>query len=320
MSGTLSLGVDVGGTGIKWAVTSGAEVIRSGAVPTPRTTSAAVLEAVGALVEDQRGSIDAVGVTFPGLIDTVARSTVFVPNLPGDWSGVRVAELLEQRGDARVSLINDARAFAYAEFRAGAAAGRTDALFMVLGTGVGGAVALQGRLLIGEMDAIGEVGHTIVEPGGAICGCGGRGCLETVASASGIVAYATRARLASLSPGLSSLAGEITAADVASAARSGDALCLDAFARAGRAIGLASGNVASLLRVNTVVVGGGLTPAFDLLKGAAELALAERRPLIGDIDLVPARLGGSAGAIGAALFAADELSAHSTPRSERTSP
>lgn len=306
-----SLGIDVGGTAIKWAVTDDDGLIEAGSLDTPRDDRDDILDTIADLMAGFHDRIAAAGVTFPGLIDTIRRSTVFVPNLPGDWNQAPVARILEDATDIPVALINDARAFAYGELNVGAARGETDALFLVLGTGVGGAVALNGRLLVGELDAIGEAGHMVVEPRGELCGCGGRGCLETVASATAIVSRTTRARLMSLSPLLDTFAdavgGTLTAAHVAAAARQGDPWCQDVFERAGEGIGIAAASLAAVLRVRTVILGGGLSGAFDLLAPAASRVLEERRALYGELSLRPALLGSSAGAIGAALFAAHRL-------------
>ena len=296
-----TLGIDVGGTAIKWSVLQDDIVLDSGSLPTPRSSAGEVIDAMAELVHRQP-NIATVGVAFPGLVDTATRETVFLPNLPGDWVNRSVAEELEQKTRTHVRLMNDARAFAYAELNLGAARDDSDVLFVTLGTGVGGAIAIGGQLIIGSIDAVGEVGHTIVEPGGDLCGCGGRGCLETVASASAIVARATRSQLMALSPALAS-ADPISAADVAAGARSGDPWCLDVFERAGRGIGLAAGNVAALLRIRTVIVGGGLATAFDLMQEATDTALTERRTLIGPIAVREAALGPTAGSIGAALYA-----------------
>ena len=307
MSRPPALGVDVGGTSVKWAITVGDEPAERGVFPTPGG-SGQILAAIGELIARVRDRIAAVGVTLPGLVDTERRLSLFIPNLPGDWNGLPVGEILGRETGIDVALINDARAFAYGELAAGAAQGETDVLFLSLGTGVGGAIAFRGRLLIGDVDALGEAGHTVVDPGGYLCGCGGRGCLETVASASAIVARATRVRMMSLSPLLEQLVEAdlpLTAVHVASAARLSDPHCADIFRRAGEGIGIAGANAATLLRIRTVVLGGGLASAFDLLAPAAEAVLSERAALYDPVALRPALLGSAAGSVGAALFAAD---------------
>lgn len=165
------LGVDIGGTSIKWTVLRGRRIENRGQLPTPRVDHHAVLRVVAELSRGVGGQLCGIGVAVPGTVDPVRRRSIFVPNLPGDWADLHVAEELEGITGLPVVLINDARAFAWAEHTSGAARGVANALFITLGTGVGGAIAFRGEILVGDIDAIGEVGHVPVDPDGYLCAC-----------------------------------------------------------------------------------------------------------------------------------------------------
>ncbi|MFC4008900.1 ROK family protein [Nonomuraea purpurea] len=278
---TRLLGIDVGGTYTKWVVVDGDAVAGSGTVPTPPGPEETV-RLVASLAEDA-GSI---GIGLPGHVDRESGTALFVPNPPGDWDGYPVGARLRALAGVPVAVVNDARAFALAELELGAARGLADVLFAVLGTGVGGAVALRGAVLVGPRDNLGEIGHVTVDPWGPACCCGNRGCVETFAAGPGIV----RAF------------GSGTAAQVAEAARAGDGRAARAFERAGWALGVGLGDAAAFFGVGSAVVGGGVSGALDLMRLALDAELARRRPMTGDITVLPAVLGPMAGAIGAALY------------------
>lgn len=276
------LGVDVGGTAVKWVLLDGEAVAGSGAVPTPAGPRE-VVELVAGLVGEKA---EAVGVGLPGHVDRASGTALFVPNALGDWAGFPVGRELESLTGVPVAVVNDAQAFALAELRLGAARGLSDVLFTVLGTGVGGAVALEGKILAGPRDNLGEIGHVTVDPEGPECGCGNRGCAETFAAG----------------PVIAQRFGAGTAAAVAEAARAGDGCAVEVMSRAGWALGVAIGDVMAVLGISTVVVGGGVAGAFDLMRPDLEAVLRRRKPLIGEATVLPAVLGPLAGAIGAALL------------------
>jgi len=316
------LGVDIGGTSIKWSVLRGGVVEASGSIDTPRIDQHAVLRAVAGLAREQAQDLAGIGVAVPGTVDTVRRRSLLIPNLPGDWHDFAFASELEQLTGLRVAFLNDARAFAWAEHTSGSAKGVPNVVFITLGTGVGGAIALDGRILIGDLDSIGEMGHVPVDPRGERCICGGRGCLETIASGSAIVGRLARTVAMAQSPILRELTQQgsvpLTARLIAEAARLGDAWAKDAYDRAGAALGQAAGTIALLLQLDVVVIGGGLAPAADLYLPHVQEALDSRTSLTGRIEARSAHYGGEAGSIGAATFAMQQLTPLMTDTSERT--
>ncbi|MEO7234608.1 MAG: ROK family protein [Lapillicoccus sp.] len=311
------LGIDVGGTHVKWSLYADGAVVDDGAFDTARSGGDALVDQVVTLVDDLvagRGdgagpTVAGVGLAMPGTVDTRRQETLVVPNVPGRWWRRPVGEEVRRRTGTPLWVLNDARAFGYAELLHGAGVGRADTLFLTLGTGVGGALAKGGRLVVEEHDHTPEMGHVPVVPHGERCGCGATGCLETVASASAIVGAVARAVLTGQSPLLCEQCGgrvdSLTAAMVSAAADAGDPFALAAFERAGAAIGMAAAGCCLVTGVTTVVLGGGLAAAFHHLAPPVERVLAERAALTGKVLVVPGLLGSRAGSLGAALYARD---------------
>ena len=289
---TLHLGLDLGGTNIKVAVLERAgdgepRLVHEDERPTeaeggPEHVVGRLIDAAAAV-----GRVDTVGVTVPGLYDRERGTVRFLPNLPGEWNGQPVVAPLRGALGAPTDMINDARAFALAEWRVGAARGVSTAVFMVLGTGIGGGVVVDGRLHEGLDGAAGELGHQTILPDGPLCGCGNRGCVEALASADEIAAMGRRS----------------SAREVADAARAGDGRARGALERAGAYIGIALSNAIVALTPERVVIGGGVARAGDLLFEPIR-AEVRRRVRVAPVDriaIVPAELGPIAGAVGAAL-------------------
>lgn len=216
---------------------------------------------------------------------------------------------LEDRWGTRVALDNDANCAALAEVVLGAGRGVADLLLVTMGTGIGGAVVLGGRVRRGRNGMAGEFGHAQVVPGGRSCECGGAGCWEQYSSGNALVRHA-RARLGTEATVLDELCGgdpaALTGPMVTEAAESGDAVALGAFADVGDWLGVGIANLVAALDPDLVVVGGGVSAAGDLLLDPARRALA--RSLVGadhrDVPpVVRARFGPAAGVVGGAILA-----------------
>lgn len=311
-------GVDVGGSRIKWSLATGSTVVQDGVLPTARAGGDELVAQVARLVRDVGAGAAGVGLALPGTVDTRRQETLVIPNVPGDWLRRPVGEQLRRLTGTPLWVLNDARAFGYAELYAGAGIGRPDTLFLTLGTGVGGALARDGRLVVEDHDHTPEMGHVPVERYGERCGCGATGCLETVASASAIVGHTARAVLTGQSTMLRGLCGgrvdDLTAEMVSQAADAGDPFARAAFERAGAVIGMAAAGCCLVTGVTTVVIGGGLAGAFHHLAPAVEGVLRERENLTGPVRVLKGLLGSSAGSLGAALYAQHRWSApHPVP-------
>jgi glucokinase len=223
-------------------------------------------------------------------------------NIPG-WRDFPLRDRLVAAYGCPVVVDNDAKAFALGEYWLGAGRGARHLLGIVVSTGVGGGIVVDGSLLHGAHGNAGHIGHVIVAPSGPRCACGARGCLEAVASGPSIVRAARRA----LSRGPASCLGQerdLTTAAIATGAAQGDALAAALFRRAGRALGRAIAGAAALLDLDRVVVGGGVSQVGPLLFEPlqAELRRSARLSFTRDLSVVPAGLARQAGVIGAAAL------------------
>ncbi len=291
-------GVDVGGSAVKLGVLEldGSDRMERSLVIRPGEAVDSILDRTArALRELSRGELAAVGVGLPGLLDREAGCVRRSPNLP--WlENVPVARLLADRlglAPARVLLENDANAAALGELWLGAARGHENALLLTLGTGIGGGLILGGRLFAGEGLA-GEVGHLSIDPAGPRCGCGSRGCLETLASASATRRRAEERGLPGGSPGDLEL--------LLARARESEGPERELLVEVGMDLGRGLAAVLSLLDVRVYVFGGGFSAALDQLEPGIRRGLAERSygERLSAVRLLGAELGPSAGWIGAA--------------------
>lgn len=292
------LGLDLGGTNIKWAVIerAGADWTMVGhdhvATPDggPDAVVAGLIE-VGRAALGQWPDVVSVGIGVPGLYYPETGATRFLVNVPGEWDGVPVAATVGAALGQPTRLINDARAFGLAELRLGAGRGATSMIGLTLGTGVGGVICLDGRVLFGHDGTAGEMGHQTIDPDGPPCNCGNNGCLESFVRADRIALAC----------------GTETVEDAVARGSAGDSAALAGLAEAGRYLGIGIGNMISVLTPDKVVIGGGVSAALDLMRPALQAELA-RRVHVTSLDLiqiVAAELGTWAGAIGAAIHGAE---------------
>jgi glucokinase len=293
------LGLDLGGTNIKWAVVErDGETWRSlgrDQVVTPTAGGpdivVARLATVGAEAIGRCPGVSSVGIGVPGLYDPATGTTRFLVNLSGDWAGRPVAEPVGAALGLPASLINDARAFGMAELWLGAGRGAGSMIGLTLGTGVGGVIAIDGRVHQGHDGTAGEIGHQTIEPDGPLCGCGNHGCLEALVRADRIAAAC----------------GTTTVEAAVARARAGDVQAIDGLAQVSRYLGIGIANMVSVITPDRVVIGGGIAAAGDLLLGPirAELRQRVRTTSLDQVEIVTAELGTWAGAIGAAIHGAD---------------
>ncbi|MBW1602095.1 ROK family protein [Streptomyces sp. JJ66] len=301
----LTAALDIGGTKIAGALVAADGTVHGRTVrPTPHAASgarvlAAVTEVLGVLRELSRWpQVTALGIGSAGPVDA-RRGTVSPVNIPG-W---RDFPLVEGVRDAAcglpVTLVGDGVAMTAAEHAWGAARGHDSALGMVVSTGVGGGLVLGGQPYPGPTGNAGHIGHLSVELDGERCPCGGRGCVERLASGPAIV---RRAMAAGWRPAPD---GDAGAAGVAAAARAGDPAALDAFARAARALAAAISATAALTEIEVAVIGGGVALSGDVLFTPLRAALADYATLsfVRGLRVLPASLGTDAGLAGAAAAA-----------------
>ena len=316
------LGIDLGGTTTKLgllgtgqdALTAFRSQPTAAYRPAPAVLAdvAAAVAQLTAEAEAGGATVGAIGLCMPAALARDGRVEV-LPNFAEGWVGIMPAVSLSAATGLPVTLVNDARAFTLAEARHGAAHGSRAALGVTFGTGVGGGLVLNGELYLGPSGKAGELGHMVMDPNGPRCGCGSRGCLETYASATAVRAAVTRPFLLGGTPVLHSLTGgsldAVTLPYVAEAARRGDQPCLAAIERAALWLGVAIANVTTLLAIDRVVIGGGMAGLGEQLFEPLRAHLRAYAQVVGaDLPVVlPTALGDSAGALGAALMAADVL-------------
>ena len=197
-----------------------------------------------------------------------------------------------------VAIDNDANCVVAGEAIAGAAAGKQHVLGFTLGTGVGGAIILNGNLWHGQRGMAGELGHICVDPTGPLCGCGSRGCLETYASRVGLAHALRDEPVEGIDPDNLDMPKQL--ADLAT---EGHPVACKHFQSAGTALGRATGGLLNVLNIETVLLAGGLTPAWPLMEAAMrkEMTRTAFPGVVRDVQIHLGTLGDKAGMIGAAL-------------------
>lgn len=283
------VGVDIGGTKISALITDrNGNKLAQGAVPAPSSEGGEAMMKVSLeLIHDltQGEHVSAVGVGAAGVVDSAAGTIRAASDTFVDWVGYPIAESLADALNVPVVLENDVNAFLLGE----AAGESEDVLGIMLGTGVGGALVLEGELRRGPNGSAGEVGHTSGY-GNRTCTCGQKGHLETVASGTSITEIYME------------ISGKAVrdAQEVEELARAGDLTAIQVYSDAGFAVGTACCVVANILDIPRAIVGGGVSRAWDLLKPGIEKALGVSPPVSGAyLEISPARLGDEAVARGA---------------------
>jgi glucokinase len=301
----LVLGIDVGGTNIRFGVFDGHQLIDSVRLEanlsqickgTPAESAAfavvGILSGEIVTILEKYPDIQAVGIGFPGFIHPASKKIIQSPNLPAlsyfDLRG-ELATVL----DLPVAIENDANAAAYGEY---CLVDKPEGglIYLGLGTGVGGGLIVDGKPYTGQQGFAMEIGHIIIEPGGRQCGCGNKGCMEQYASASGVAMSYFNATQQRLSAHL-----------IAKLADGGDKAAIKSYALAANALAQALASIIKILDIKNVVIGGGMTAAWPHMQQAFNTRL--------DADLIPALRGGiqvkistaddTAGMLGAAVLA-----------------
>ncbi|MDF3050899.1 MAG: Glucokinase [Pseudonocardia sp.] len=306
----LAIGLDIGGTKI-----AGGVVDRTGRLhavlqePTPPRSGAVViatilLDLVARLREGR--DVAAVGAGAAGIARWPEGRMLWAPN--NAYRNWAIRDELERETGLPAVVDNDANVAGFAEARLGARAYR-NMLFLTVGTGLGGGLVLDGEIYRGPTGMGAELGHMIVDPLGPQCGCGLRGCLESVASGTALTRMGREA--ATADPGgeiarLGEAEGGVTGHTVTAAAQQGDPVAQEIFGRLGRWLGIGIASLATIFELEAVVIGGGVIRTGDLLLAPARAAAREyayAREARGMPPVLPATFGSDAGMIGAALLA-----------------
>lgn len=291
------LALDIGGTKIAAGlVDADGTLVRRAQRPTPDGDAETVWSVAESLLTDLRadagGTVTAVGIGSAGPVD-LPGGTVSPVNIAA-WRHFPIVARVAESTGLPVRLGGDGLCMAMAESRHGAGRGAQFMLGMVVSTGIGGGLVLDGAPYHGRTGNAGHVGHVVVEPGGAPCPCGGRGCVEMVASGPHLAQWAH-------ANGWEAPA-DADAKALAEAAATGDPVGLRAFRRGADALAAVIASVAAVCDLDLVVIGGGVAKAGPVLFDPLREALTGYAGLdfIRDLKVVPAELGGDAGLIGAA--------------------
>jgi glucokinase len=313
----LYVGVDLGGTTLKGALVSASgEIVHEAPIDTGHKGAGESFSRLLSVVNElcrrgkDGGRVTGIGIGVPGLVNRKTGRIEVLPSLP-ELSTIDVASAISEKTGVPVVIDNDANAAAYGELQVGAARGRRDVFYVSLGAGIGAGIIIDGKIYRGATGFAGEFGHITIDPEGIECACGNVGCLETICSGPNIVRR-TRERLyRDRTSSLSRLAiprnRELTAEDIAHAAKEGDEMAQVMMERTGMFLGIALAAVINLLNVEMIVMGGGVMEAGDLILKPT-VKEARRRafpPSFNSCDIVIAKLAPSAGLIGAALLARD---------------
>lgn len=304
---SLTIAVDLGGTHIRVAAYPPESI-------TPlihqRTRSYAsepgVFDRVVQAIESiwKNGEVSAIGIASPGPLDPHTGTILATPNIP-EWQNFPLAPNLSEQFNVRVYLDNDANLAGLAEWKFGAGKGHSNLVYLTISTGIGGGVIVHDRLLQGFRGLGGELGHMIIDPEGPPCGCGKNGHVESFCSGPAIARYVNEriraGETSTLQPDVN-----LSAAQVADAARAGDSLAISAFARAGYYLGISVANFLAIFDPSILIFGGGVSQVGDLLFKPFEESLRKHTfhpHYLDNLTIAKAALGDDAGLLGALALA-----------------
>ena len=310
----LAIGIDIGGTKI-----IGGVVDRSGTIldrerrETPPEGGMTTVERIAEVAKSlaSRHEVDVVGVSLAGFISKDRKRMETNPNI-ANMKGLAIHDELERATGLAIHLENDANCAAWGEYKFGAGRDANPMIMVTVGTGIGGGLIIDGKLLVGAFGTAGEIGHVPVIPNGEICGCGMRGCLEQYASGNALRRYVRRAIEKTPNLGAKVLAlGDgtlegIEGPHITAAASEGDPIALAAFNEIGEWLGYAIAGLSSIVDPAVIVIGGGVIDAGDILLDPIRSSADRHSPMRTShamAEIVAAKLGNDAGLVGVADLA-----------------
>ncbi|MFQ5455506.1 MAG: ROK family protein [Nitrospirota bacterium] len=303
------IGVDIGGSGFRIAGITPDGKVNGGRKKAPLISREkdfvidSLIKELKDYISRYNREILGIGIGIPGFFMIKRGILHSSPNFPG-WKMVPIKRLIQDEIDIPIFVENDANAATFGEFWAGAGKGVKNLIFLGLGTGVGGGIIIDGEILHGSSGIGGEVGHLIVDPEGPICGCGNHGCIESYASATGIVNN-YKIKIEDSNYDLS----DLTAKKVFLMAQKGDRRAKEVFQNMGRYLGIAITSLINLLNPDMVIIGGGVLTSWELFINITKKEIKKRaiRPSAKNVRIVPAHLREKAGLIGAGGIAWKEI-------------
>ncbi len=311
-----AVGIDIGGTKIGGAlVDESGSIIRESRVPTPAQDSEAITDAVVQLIQELSEGVEvlAVGVAAAGFVDAERSNIVYAPNL--SWRNEPLKAKIQAKVTMPVFIENDANAAGWAEYKFGAGAGAKHVVMLTIGTGVGGAIIVDGKLLRGGFGLAAELGHVPLNGGDRPCGCGQVGCIEPYGSGTSLLKAARQLAASGEAKGyrlaqLEEENGELTGAQVYQAIVEQDAGALELLSNLGAALGKTVAGICAVLDPEVVIIGGGVSAAGELILNPIResyekhLSAAAFRP---HVRFAIAQFVNDAGVVGAADLARLEL-------------
>ena len=304
-----AIGIDIGGTKIAGAlVDSEGQIVREARVPTPAKDIDALVDSVVGLINElsEGHRVLGAGVAAAGFVDAEQANVIYATNLTGRNEPLKAK--LEKFIDIPVIIENDANAAAWAEYRYGAGRGYKHMTMLTIGTGVGGAIITNSKMLRGGFGVAAELGHMRIVPNGRPCACGAKGCFEQYASGTALLRAAKELAASGEVEGarlheLQQQAGELTGAQVYQAITEGDAGALRILGELGTWIGETVASLSAILDPEVVVIGGGVSQAGDLLLDPIKKAFLANMPAQGfrpELEIKTAEFVNDAGVVGAA--------------------
>ena len=317
MKEKMLVGVDLGGTKIDAILSDSCGNIKkrefkeTRAGEGPNAVIKRIVDAIKAVSSDCK--IAAVGIGAAGIIDVETGLITFSPNLPG-WHNIKLKDILERDLSMKTFVDNDATVAAMAEHIFGIAVGCDHVVYVTLGTGIGGGIITNGQIYRGISGSAGEIGHMTIDINGPLCGCGNRGCFETLASGTALEREA-RAKIAegaktSIPKYAKENGSRISAKSIYLAAQDGDRLAKELIEQLGFYLGVGLANLINIFNPQLVVIGGGVSRMGEMLLEPARKTIRERAF---ELSAKAARvevssLGYDAGPLGAVALALSELS------------
>lgn len=314
--GKYIIGIDVGGTNIKAGVlTDGGVTVKSYSIKTLADNgSKDVLNRINELVNTMlaennvsKSQVIGIGMGLPGPVNTDTGVVNTCPNMIG-WDDLPAANLLKELTGIDVKIANDANAITLGEAWLGAAKGYKDIIGITLGTGIGGGIIINGKILSGHTGAAAEVGHMKIVNNGNLCGCGHYGCWEAYASATGLIREAVHRLKVNKNNMIWKEVGDdinkLEAKHIFDAAKAGDEFALGLVDYEVEYVSMGLANLLNILNPELVVIGGGVALAGDILFNGVrdKLKTKAMKVCMEDVKIVPAKLGNDAGVVGAAAL------------------
>ena len=317
------IGCDLGGTNLRAAIVDleNGTVLHQMKIPTlARAGCEAVMKRMAELFLEliasakmDKAEIGGIGIGVPGVMDLEQGETLFLPNLPGTWPHIPLRDTIAKLTGLRTFLLNDVRSITNGEWRFGAGRGFDTVAVFAIGTGIGGGLVINNKLHLGIGGTGGELGHTVIDFNGPVCGCGTRGCVEAYASGPAITSMGLRAVIQGLTTCIADMCecdlNRITPELIANAAIAGDEVAKEIYEKAGFYLGIAAANICSTIGPRRIIIAGGVSQAGELLLEPIRRSLRANVHImpIEQVEVVKAELGDNAGVIGVASWASESL-------------